>query len=230
MAAVLQLLGGNHAAHAAADDHDLFGRLGRRNLLVFQAERRVMRTGDVRGVRVDHGLIAALRAGDAHADLVLAAGLCLETPLRICKLGSADGDHVGLALRDQRICQRGRIDPADDSHGDFDLTLDVGNDLRVEPTGQIKGRHLVYSGVASGVAAGQIDQIDAGIGGEIDEGHDLFLGDVLRHHLVDGVQPHEQRHLFGNVVPDGANALQQETAAILEASAVFIGAGIHIRI
>ena len=232
VAASLEVLGCHQAADAGADDHDVLGRLRLREALVLQAEARVAGAGDVLGLRVDDLVVAALGAADAAADLRLAAFHGLVAPFGIGKLGTADGDHVDLALADELIGQRGVDNAADADDRDIHARLDGGDVVHVEAGLQVVGRHFIHGRKAAGVAAGQVDRIDTGLGGPVDELHGLVLRGHGREHLVDGVQTHEQRHVFRHVLAHLADDLEIEAAAVLQALvAVFIGAlverGVH---
>ena len=232
VAAGLEVLGCHQAADAGADDHDVLGRLRLREALVLQAEARVAGAGDVLGLRVDDLVVAALGAADAAADLRLAAFHGLVAPFGIGKLGTADGDHVDLALADELIGQRGVDNAADADDRDIHARLDGGDVVHVEAGLQVVGRHFIHGRKAAGVAAGQVDRIDTGLGGPVDELHGLVLRGHGREHLVDGVQTHEQRHVFRHVLAHLADDLEIEAAAVLQALvAVFIGAlverGVH---
>ena len=232
VAARLEVLGCHQAADAGADDHDVLGRLRLRETLVLEAERRVAGAGDVLGLRVDDLVVAALGAADAAADLRLAAFLGLVAPFGIGELRTADGDHVDLALTDELIGQSGVDDAADADDRDIHARLDGGDVLHVEAGLQVVGRHFIHGRKAAGVAAGQVDRVDTGLGGPVDELHGLVLRGHGREHLVDGVQTHEQRHILGHVLAHLADDFEVEAAAVLEALvAVLIGAlverGVH---
>ena len=184
------------------------------------------------GLRIDDLVIAALGAADAAADLRVTAFLGLVAPLGIGKLGTADGDHVDLALADELIGQRGLDNAADADDRDVHARLDGGDVVHVEARLQVVGRHFVHGREAAGVAAGQVDRIDAGLGGPVDELHGLVLRGHGREHLVDGVQTHEQRHVFRHVLAHLADDFEIEAAAVLQALvAVLVGAlverGVH---
>ena len=232
VAARLEVLGCHQAADAGADDHDVLGSLRLRETLVLEAERRVAGAGDVGGLRVDDLVVAALGAADAAADLRLAAFHGLVAPFGIGELRTANGDHVDLALTDELIGQSGVDDAADADDRNVHALFDGGDVIHVEARLQVVGRHFVHGGKAAGVAAGQVDRIDTGLGGPVDELHGLVLRGHGREHLVDGVQTHEQRHILGHVLAHLADDFEVEAAAVLEALvAVLVGAlverGVH---
>ena len=232
VAAGLEVLGCHQTADAGADDHDVLGLLRLRETLVLQAERRVAGAGDVLGLRVDDLVIAALGAADAAADLRLTAFHGLVAPFGISELRTADGDHVNLALTDELIGQSGVDDAADADDRDIHARLDGGDVVHVEAGLQVVGRHFVHGREAAGVAAGQVDRINTGLGGPVDELHGLVLRGHGREHLVDGVQTHEQRHVFRHVLAHLADDFEIEAAAVLQALvAILVGAlverGVH---
>ena len=150
--------------------------------------------------------------------------LGLLDPLGVGNLAAADADEVDLALGYQLVGELGGVDAADAHDGDADLGLYLGDVVHVEAGLQQVGRDLVDGGEAHGVAAGEVDDVDAQLGGAVDEVDYLLLGHVLLHELVDGVAAHEDGHAVGDVRADFLNAVPGEAAAVLEIAAVLVGA------
>ena len=224
VAAGLEQLGRHHAAHAAADNHDLLGAVGLLQALVLQAGQRVAGAGNGLEAGIDDRVIAALVAANALADELGVALLSLPDPLGIGDLAAAYADHVHLALGNQPVGEVGGVYTADAHDGDADLTLDFGYILHVEAGLQQVGRDFVHGGEAHGVAAGEVNGVNAQLGAAVDEVHDLLLAHDLGHELVDGVAAHEQRHGVGYVGADLLDGVPDKAAAVLKASAVLVGA------
>ena len=224
VAAGLEYLGRHHAAHAAADYHDLLRALGLLQALVLEAGQRVAGAGDGLEARVDDGVIAALVAADALADELGVALLGLLDPLGIGDLAAADADQVHLALGYQLVGELGGVDTADAHDGDADLALDFGYVLHVEAGLQQVGRDFVHGGEAHGVAAGEVNDVDAQLGAAVDEVHYLLLGHVLLHELVDGVAAHEEGMVSGMLARISLMQFQTKRQRFSKLAAVLVGA------
>ena len=114
-----------HTGAAAADDRDALDLFSLRELLghdVLEAGARV--DGALGMAALDELVDAALLTADARADVLDLAGIGLVAPVGISQHGTAEHDHVALAVAQRLFGEVGIAELADGDDGD--LHADVG--------------------------------------------------------------------------------------------------------
>ncbi len=211
-----------HPGWAAACDQPAPGTLGRperaRPEARLPARRRIDRAVDRQAL--EHAADAALVAADAVDDLVLAAFAHLVRELGIRDLGTCHRDHVRLALGQDRLRQRGILDPADREDREPDGALDFGGELHQVAVGLVGRLDRHVDVVVAGGA--HVHVVDLTVLLEQARSLDRVAGgEAARNEVAQG-DPDADRPVAADPPPDSVDHLAGEPEPVLERAAVVV--------
>ena len=217
-------LGGHEAGHAATHDGDALGLVGGLDLPVkLVAHERVAQAGDVLEVaRVGKAVQAALVAAHAIHDAVRLALARLVAELGVGELGAAHDHEVNLVVLEDLLGELGRVDAADADGGHAGLAADARGVVYIEAGLEVDRRHLERVGGSDDVAARDVEHVDAGLAGHLAELDGVLDGHAVLEAVVERADAHEQGHVLGDVLADGADAGERELGAVLQGAAPLV--------